>query len=368
MLEKWSSSQEDRWARSGFARAIVIYSDKPGLVELCRALSGHGIELLSTGGTAQVLADSGIATVPVSEYTGAPEILDGRVKTLHPKIHGGLLAGDHRRASGRDARRTASRRSISSSSTSIRSRRRSRRPTCHDARGRGREHRHRRPVDAALRGEEPRARRGRGRSADYDAVAYASSASRWRAVRRRPGSGSPARRSPTPRRTSTAIARVPVAVDDTAADARGAELPARRGFPDTLGLAAGAALRAALRREPAPAGGVLRRWQVAAGVGAARPADDRDGRGPRGKQLSYNNILDLDAALGLCLELSEPSGRGREAQQPVRRGKRSRRISRSRTASRAKPIRPRRSAALSRSTARSTKRSRSSWSRRSSSA
>jgi len=72
-------------------RALVSVSDKTGLVELAQGLHELGVEILSTGGTAKLLADAGIPVVPVSEHTGAPEILDGRVKTLHPKIHGGLL-------------------------------------------------------------------------------------------------------------------------------------------------------------------------------------------------------------------------------------------------------------------------------------
>jgi phosphoribosylaminoimidazolecarboxamide formyltransferase/IMP cyclohydrolase len=72
-------------------RALLSVSDKTGLVELARGLQEMGCEILSTGGTAKLLEDAGIAVVPVSTHTGAPEILDGRVKTLHPKIHGGLL-------------------------------------------------------------------------------------------------------------------------------------------------------------------------------------------------------------------------------------------------------------------------------------
>ncbi len=72
-------------------RAIVSVSDKRGLVELARGLARHGVEILSTGGTAKELAAAGVATRAISDYTGAPEILDGRVKTLHPKVHGGLL-------------------------------------------------------------------------------------------------------------------------------------------------------------------------------------------------------------------------------------------------------------------------------------
>jgi phosphoribosylaminoimidazolecarboxamide formyltransferase / IMP cyclohydrolase len=72
-------------------RALLSVSDKTGLVPLARSLRAKGVELLSTGGTAKHLADNGIEVIPVSRYTGAPEILGGRVKTLHPKVFGGVL-------------------------------------------------------------------------------------------------------------------------------------------------------------------------------------------------------------------------------------------------------------------------------------
>ena len=72
-------------------RALLSVSDKTGLIELATALSLYGVELLSTGGTAKAIRDSGLNVIDVSDYTGYPEILDGRVKTLNPKIHGGLL-------------------------------------------------------------------------------------------------------------------------------------------------------------------------------------------------------------------------------------------------------------------------------------
>jgi phosphoribosylaminoimidazolecarboxamide formyltransferase / IMP cyclohydrolase len=73
-------------------RALLSVSDKTGLVEFALFLHGHQVELISTGGTARLLRDSGIPVIEAGDYTGFPEILDGRVKTLHPKIHGGLLA------------------------------------------------------------------------------------------------------------------------------------------------------------------------------------------------------------------------------------------------------------------------------------
>ncbi|MCJ0825623.1 bifunctional phosphoribosylaminoimidazolecarboxamide formyltransferase/IMP cyclohydrolase [Luteimonas sp. 50] len=72
-------------------RALLSVSDKTGLVELARALAARGVELLSTGGTARALRDAGLAVRDVSDATGFPEMMDGRVKTLHPVVHGGLL-------------------------------------------------------------------------------------------------------------------------------------------------------------------------------------------------------------------------------------------------------------------------------------
>ena len=78
--------------RTPVRRALLSVSDKTGIVELARSLAAAGVELLSTGGTAKLIAANGIAVTEVSDYTGFPEMLDGRVKTLHPKVHGGLLA------------------------------------------------------------------------------------------------------------------------------------------------------------------------------------------------------------------------------------------------------------------------------------
>ncbi len=82
-------------------RALLSVSDKSGLVDLARGLVARGFELVSTGGTARTLRDAGLPVTDVAAVTGSPEMLDGRVKTLHPRIHGGLLAdrrvADHRR-------------------------------------------------------------------------------------------------------------------------------------------------------------------------------------------------------------------------------------------------------------------------------
>ncbi|MCD6306682.1 MAG: IMP cyclohydrolase [Deltaproteobacteria bacterium] len=71
--------------------AIISVTDKSGIVELAASLCKFGVKILSTGGTATVLRDGGIEVTDISEYTGFPEMMDGRVKTLHPKVHGGLL-------------------------------------------------------------------------------------------------------------------------------------------------------------------------------------------------------------------------------------------------------------------------------------
>ncbi|MGC1210207.1 MAG: bifunctional phosphoribosylaminoimidazolecarboxamide formyltransferase/IMP cyclohydrolase [Micromonospora sp.] len=84
------SSTEDE--RRAIRRALVSVYDKTGLVELAQALHGAGVEIISTGSTASTISGAGVPVTPVEQVTGFPEILDGRVKTLHPKIHGGLLA------------------------------------------------------------------------------------------------------------------------------------------------------------------------------------------------------------------------------------------------------------------------------------
>lgn len=88
-LKSIAGSGEDKVV---IRRALVSVSDKTGVVELCNVLRGFGVDLLSTGGTAEALRNAGVPVTEVSKYTGFPEILDGRVKTLHPKIHAALLA------------------------------------------------------------------------------------------------------------------------------------------------------------------------------------------------------------------------------------------------------------------------------------
>ena len=74
------------------ARVLISVTDKTGIIEFASALSAMGAELISTGGTARMIREAGIPVADVSDVTGFPEMLDGRVKTLHPRVHGGILA------------------------------------------------------------------------------------------------------------------------------------------------------------------------------------------------------------------------------------------------------------------------------------
>ncbi|MFM7122018.1 MAG: bifunctional phosphoribosylaminoimidazolecarboxamide formyltransferase/IMP cyclohydrolase, partial [Fluviibacter sp.] len=73
-------------------QALLSVSDKTGVLDFAKALNAQGVALLSTGGTAKLLRDAGLSVTEIGDYTGFPEMLDGRVKTLHPKVHGGILA------------------------------------------------------------------------------------------------------------------------------------------------------------------------------------------------------------------------------------------------------------------------------------
>src|ERR1700741_3658057 len=79
-------------SRRAIRRALISVYDKTGLIELAQGLSAAGVEIVSTGSTAKAIAGKGIPVTPIEELTGFPEVLDGRVKTLHPRVHAGLLA------------------------------------------------------------------------------------------------------------------------------------------------------------------------------------------------------------------------------------------------------------------------------------
>src|ERR1043165_119456 len=92
MHARWRAGGRSRMSMTKIERALLSVWDKAGLVELARALHEMGVELVSSGNTSAALQEAGVPGTRVEDVTGAPEMLDGRVKTLHPKIHGGLLA------------------------------------------------------------------------------------------------------------------------------------------------------------------------------------------------------------------------------------------------------------------------------------
>ncbi len=134
-------------------QALISVSDKHGTVDFARELAALGIQLLSTGGTAKLLRDAGLAVTDVSDYTGFPEMLDGRVKTLHPKVHGGILGirGNAEHAATMAKARHPAHRPRRREPLSVRADHRQEglhADRCH------REHRHRRPDHGARCGEE----------------------------------------------------------------------------------------------------------------------------------------------------------------------------------------------------------------------
>jgi phosphoribosylaminoimidazolecarboxamide formyltransferase/IMP cyclohydrolase len=282
-------------------RALVSVSDKRGVVELASVLQALGVEILSTGGTAAALTAAGIAVTQVSAHTGAPEILDGRVKTLHPKIHGGLLGRD---TAAHQQEMTAHaiapidlvvvnlypfEATIAQPGTSL-----------EDA------------VENIDIGG-PAMLRSAAKNHERVAVVIDPADYGWVIEALRGGGLSAAQRLALARTAfahtaayDAAIAAYLSSIDDAAADARAA-VPARRELPDTLTVqwrrryelryGENPHQRAAFyadARSPLPAMRAARPTIAAAEVLG-------------GKQLSYNNLLDLDAALGLALELTEPA-------------------------------------------------------------
>ena len=287
-------------------RALLSVSDKRGLVDLARALAARGVHLLASGGTRTALAEAGLDVTEVSAHTGQPEILGGRVKTLHPKLHGGHPRPPRRpratskpsEAQGIDPIDLVVVNLYPFEATVAR-------PERH-VRGGGREHRHRRPQPGPRRGQEPRPRRRAHRSPDQypallDQLRGDRAGRRWPSPLARPGG---------------LRADGPVRPRDRRLPGQGPRAGPRaevKPFPATLRPPVRAPGRPPLRREPPPAGGVLRR----AGHGRAEPGD-----GPKilhGKELSYNNLLDLDSALRLIRLFARARRDDPQAQQPLRR-------------------------------------------------
>ena len=282
-------------------RALVSVSDKRGVVELGKALAEHGVEILSTGGTASALAAAGVPVKQVSEHTGAPEILDGRVKTLHPKIHGGLLGRpipEHQQemAEHQIAPIDLVVVNLYPFEATIA------KPTT--------------TLEEAIENIDiggPSMLRSAAKNHERVAVVVDPDDYTMVLAALRTGGLSPAQRFALARKAfshtaayDAAIAAYLSSIDDSAAHAR-AQAPSRRELPDTLTLQWRRLYELRYGENP---------HQGAAFYADARsPLPRAQSKRPTiasaevlgGKQLSYNNILDLDAALGLCLEFAEPA-------------------------------------------------------------
>ena len=325
----------DRLAHVG--RALISVSDKSGLTELGLALAARKVEIVSTGGTASALTKAGVAVVDVAQLTGFPEMMDGRLKTLHPRVHGGLLAirSDPSHQAAMIAHGIAPIDLLVVNLYPFENALAARRAV----RGDDREHRHRRPGDDSRRGEESRRRRR---------------------DRRRRGLSAPARgtEAPTTARRGSSFRRemAQKAYARTAAyDAAISNWLARETRQRRAGVARvrrQARERNALRREPAPERRFLRRAGVASrrrhgapgpGQGALLQQHQRHRRGLRaGRRIRSRGVR---------------RGGDHQARQPLRR--RDRRDACSRPTRRRWPAIPSPpSAASSRSTARSTRRRR----------
>ena len=273
-------------------RAILSVTDKTGLVDFARKLSALGIELISTGGTAKLLRDSGITVKDISELTGFPEMLDGRVKTLHPKVHGGIL---HRREDPKHVAAVAEHgiAPIDMVVVNLYAFEKTAAKPGRRLRGIDREHRHRRPVDDPLRRQEFSRRRHR----DFSR--------RLRLDRRRT--------VPLRRRT---LARNQVAsrAESLRHDRRlrfrhrlNARTHQRQtpfscslkpaAFPPTLRFTFHKTLDLRYGENPHQKAAM---YSDGSGVGVA------NARQLQGKELSYNNIVDLQAAWDLAQEFDEP--------------------------------------------------------------
>ena len=273
-------------------RALLSVSDKTGLVEFARVLAGQGAEILSTGGTAKALRDAGIPVKEVCEHTGFPEILDGRVKTLVPQVHGGLLGrrdmADHEAQMAEHGIAPIDLVAVNLypfEATVAQGRR---------VRRLHREHRHRRPGDDPRRRQEPRLRRGADR-----AGAIRRGAGRAAAAGRHHAGDAPALAGEAYARTAAYDA----AISGWFAERAGAR-PSRRAWPSP------ACCKQTLRYGENP-------HQQAASTSTATRAPASPPRAQvQGKELSYNNLNDTDAAYECVAEFDAPDGR-RSSSTPI---------------------------------------------------
>ncbi|MGE0872087.1 MAG: bifunctional phosphoribosylaminoimidazolecarboxamide formyltransferase/IMP cyclohydrolase [Kofleriaceae bacterium] len=282
-------------------RALISVSDKRGVVELAKVLADAGVEILSTGGTAAALTAAGIAVKQVSAYTGAPEILDGRVKTLHPKIHGGLLGRD---TSAHQAEMASNgiapidlvvvnlypfEATIARSATNL---------------------------DEAIENIDiggPSMLRSAAKNHervavvvdpdDYPIITAAVAgdgltAGQRLALARKAFSHTAA--------YDAAIAGYLSSIEDSAAERRD-QAPVRRDLPDTLSVQWRRLYELRYGENPHQRAAFYADGRSPLAQTATRRPTIATAEVLGGKQLSYNNILDLDAALGLCLEFPGPA-------------------------------------------------------------
>jgi phosphoribosylaminoimidazolecarboxamide formyltransferase/IMP cyclohydrolase len=277
-------------------RAILSVSDKRGLVELARGLHAHGVQLLSTGGTARELTTAGIPVVQVSDYTGAPEILDGRVKTLHPRIHGGLLGRPIPEHEAEMAREKIE------------------------------------PIDLVVVNlypfertvSVPDVKRAdaienidiggpsmlRSAAKNHERVAVVVDPDDYPEVLAELEKGGGAISDPVRFRLARKVFAHTAAYDGaiaaylTSLEGTGDE---RSAFPATLTLQWERVAELRYGENPHQAAAFYRDHRSPLGGTAARRPSLAAAEILQGKQLSYNNILDCDAALGLCLEFAGPT-------------------------------------------------------------
>ena len=282
-------------------RALVSVSDKRGVVELAKVLVQHGVEILSTGGTAAALTAAGVPVKQVSDHTGAPEILDGRVKTLHPRIHGGLLGRDtpeHRAEMAANSITPIDlvvvnlypfESTIAKPTTTLEEAIEN--------------------IDIGGPSMLRSAAKNHERVAvvvdpdDYSIIVGAftggglSAAQRF-ALARKAFSHTAA--------YDAAIAAYLSSIDDSAAHTR-AQAPSRRELPDTLSVQWRRLYELRYGENPHQGAAFYADSRSPLGRTASTRPTIATAEVLGGKQLSYNNILDLDAALGLCLEFAEPA-------------------------------------------------------------
>jgi phosphoribosylaminoimidazolecarboxamide formyltransferase / IMP cyclohydrolase len=272
-------------------RAILSVTDKTGIADFARKLAGMGVELISTGGTAKLLRDSGIAVKDISELTGFPEMLDGRVKTLHPKVHGGIL---HRRE---DA---AHRNAVAEHGIQ--------------------------PIDVVIVNlyafEKTASKSGvhfdelienidiggpsmiRSAAKNFQDVAVVTSPGDYDAIAEEMWESGGSLSSQTKWRLAQKAFATTAAYDSAIAStlervsANGNfELHAAQGFPDTLRLSFHKVTDLRYGENPHQMAAM---YSDSSGTGVA------NGRQVQGKELSYNNIVDLQAAWDLAQEFEEP--------------------------------------------------------------